>query len=108
MDSISNIYTNNIGVSFRWKGVSSNLTQIIFKDTGFYLSTQQIELFIDKIQHAKLQETCPSCKSILLLTPINSVSLAVSKAELVQIEDLLIGTLFQIKMNDYLNYLCKN
>ena len=48
------------------------------------------------------------CRSILLQTPSNKVSLAVSSVELGQIEDLLRGTLFQLRLNNYLVDICKN
>ncbi|CAM1361005.1 hypothetical protein [Tenacibaculum xiamenense] len=114
MDGIYKIYNNDIGISFRWREVRSNLTQIIFRDTGFHLTTEEIELFIDKICDAKVQGSCVSCeasgscRSLLLQTPSDKVSMAVSISELSQIEDLLRGTLFQIRMNNYLNDLCKN
>ena len=114
MESIYKIYDNNIGISFRWKEVKTNLTQIIFRDTGFHLTLEEIELFIDKICDAKVQKTCKNCeaadgcRSLLLQTPSSKVSMAVSHVELGQIEDLLRGTLFQIRMNNYLNDICKN
>ncbi|TYP99609.1 hypothetical protein C7447_101209 [Tenacibaculum adriaticum] len=114
MEDIFKIYDNKIGISFQWKDVQSKLTQVIFRDTGFHLSVEEIELFIEKIMDAKMQKTCfkceagEYCKSILLQTPSNKVSMAVSLVELGQIEDLLKGTLFQLRMNNYLNDICKN
>ena len=114
MEDIFKIYDNKIGISFQWKEVQSNLTQVIFRDTGFHLSEDEIALFIEKIIDAKQQKTCfrceagEYCKSILLQTPSNKVSMAVSLVELGQIEDLLRGTLFQLKLNGYLNDICKN
>lgn len=113
MDSIYRIYTNDIGISFQWKQ-TSKLTQVIFRDTGFHLTIEEIEIFIDKICDAKLQTPCSSCeaslgcRSLLLQTPSNKVSMAVSKTELSQIEDLFRGTLFQLRMNNYLQDICKN
>lgn len=114
MEQIIKIYDNDIGIAFKWAHIDNDITQIIFRDTGFHLTENEIELFIDKITDAKMQEKCETClrgnncKSILLQTPSNKVSMAVSLVELGQIEDLLKGTLFQIRMNDYLNELCKN
>lgn len=114
MTDIYKIYDNNIGVSFRWIDVNSDLTQIVFRDTGFHLSEQEIELFLEKVADAKAQKRCATCKlgdtckSILLQTPSNRISIAVSKIELGQIEDLLRGTLFQLRLNDYLLDLCRN
>ncbi len=114
MNNIHKIYNNNIGISFKWTHVESNLTQVIFRDTGFHLSEDELECFLEKIEDAKKQKRCPSCKlgenckSILLQTPSNKVSMAVSQVELGQIEDLLKGTLFQLRLNDYIADVCRN
>ncbi|RKF05315.1 hypothetical protein C8N26_0719 [Tenacibaculum lutimaris] len=114
MNGITKIYDNNIGVSFYWEENDSNLVQLIFRDVGFHLTEPEIELFLDKVTDSKLQRNCGTCergkdcRSILLQTPSNKVSMAVSAIELWQIDDLLKGTLFQIRMNNYLNDICKN
>lgn len=114
MDGITKIYDNNIGISFHWKDNNSKLVQLIFRDTGFHLTEEEIELFLEKVTDSKLQKNCATCskgkdcRSILLQTPSNKVSMAVSSIELWQIDDLLKGTLFQLRMNNYLNELCRN
>ncbi len=114
MESIIKIYDNKIGISFCWKDTSTRLIQIIFRDTGFHLTENEIEEFLEKIIDSKNQKNCATCikgencKSILLQTPSDKVSMAVSKVELRQIDDLLRGTLFQMRMNNYLDDLCKN
>lgn len=108
------IYNNSIGVSFQWNHIESDLTQIVFKDMGFNLSEKEIETFINRVKDARNQKKCgtcvagDSCKSILLQTPFSKVSIAISKIELGQIEDLLKGTLFQLRLNSYLWDVCKN
>lgn len=115
MDGIKKIYDNNIGISFHWKETKSNLIQLIFRDIGFHLTESEIELFLDKVIDSKIQRSCATrcsrgknCRSILLQTPSDKVSVAVSSVELGQIDDLLKGTLFQLRMNNYLNDICKN
>lgn len=114
MKDITKIYENTIGLSFVWNDTRTFLTQLVFRDTGFHLTVDEIEIFIEKIYDSKMQTQCSTCeygdncRSILLQTPSNKVSLAVSKIELGQIEDLLKGTLFQLKLNDYLYEVCKN
>lgn len=114
MEEIIKIYENKIGISFRWVNSTSFLTQVIFRDTGFHLTEDELELFLEKIIDSKKQKRCPECpmgedcRSILLQTPSNKVSLAVSSVELGQIEDLLRGTLFQLRLNNYLVDICKN
>ena len=114
MEEILKIYENKIGISFRWLLSKSFLTQVIFRDTGFHLTEDEIEIFLEKIIDSKIQKRCSecqlgeNCRSILLQTPSNKVSLAVSSIELGQIEDLLRGTLFQLRLNNYLTEICKN
>ncbi|MDO6743063.1 hypothetical protein [Tenacibaculum soleae] len=114
MEEIIKIYDNEIGIAFHWKNKSANLIQLIFRDTGFHLTVHEIEVFLEKVLDSKNQKNCATCvkgdncKSILLQTPSNKVSMAVSIIELSQIDDLLKGTLFQMRMNNYLNDLCKN
>ena len=43
MDCIYKIYNNDIGISFRWKEIQSKLIQVIFRDTGFHLTEEEIE-----------------------------------------------------------------
>ena len=112
-DTIYKIYDNRIGLSFQWKK-DANLTQIIFRDTGFHLSIKEIEVFVDKVKQTRLNSAfndCNmgnNCRSLLLQTPINKVSIAVSKKELDEIEDLFKGTLFQLNINYYINSICNN
>ncbi|CAA0157323.1 DUF6686 family protein [Tenacibaculum maritimum] len=115
MENINRVYNNEIGISFFWRDRNySEKVQIIFKDIGFHLTTQEIEYFNKYILEAKLQERCSTCeagrfcRSILLKTPSGKVSMAVSLNELELIEDLLSGTLFQLNLSDYLKDLCKN
>lgn len=113
-EDVYKIYNNDIGISFQWSHIETNLTQIVFKEMGFNLSEQEIEIFIGKISDAKKQKNCATCmagdncKSILLQTPFSKVSMAISKIELGQIEDLLKGTLFQLRLNSYLWDVCRN
>jgi len=113
MDNIYKIYNNSIGLSFQWKK-DAKLTQIIFRDTGFHLSVKEIEMFIDKVKHARLNNSCNdciqgnNCRSLLLQTPLNKVSIAVSINELKEIEDLFNGTIFQLNLNKYLKNIFEN
>ena len=113
MNDVYKIYSNGVGIAFKWQK-DAFLTQLIFRDTGFHLSIDEIELFIEQVQVSKINVPCLDCKlgtncrSILLRTPSSRVSLAVSFKELNQIEDLLNGTLFQLELNEYLQEICKN
>ncbi|WP_442265143.1 hypothetical protein ACSIGC_12465 [Tenacibaculum sp. ZS6-P6] len=113
MEQVKTIYTNDIGISFQWINSKTELTQIVFRDIGFHLTLTEIESFLEFTIDAKFQSRCSECKmgdncrSLLLRTPSNKVSLAVSIIDLGQIEDLLKGTLFQLKFNDYVEKICK-
>ena len=113
MDSIFKIYDNKMGIAFQWQK-KAVLTQVIFRDTGFHLSIDEIELFLYQVALSKMKQPCVGCKlgancrSMLLQTPFNKVSMAVSLNELDEIEDLLRGTLFQLELKAYLDELCKN
>lgn len=116
MEEINRIYYNSIGVAFQWKRDidSSDKVQVIFRDTGFYLSPKEISKFAFHVKQAMARGCCRNCKrrkecrSILLKTPSNIIDLAVSKEELILISDLIEGTLFQLELKDYLNRLCSN
>lgn len=118
MDDIYRIYHNEIGISFQWKQdiVKDNFNkfQVIFRDTGFYLTSEEIKQFASLVAEAKERGCCKGCKaknncrSILLKTPIKKVDLAVSEKELEQITDLIEGTLFQIELDLYINQICSN
>jgi len=113
METVYKIYENKIGIAFQWKK-GAKLTQVIFRDIGFHISLKEIEMFLDKVKHSKLNCSCNDCKlgkdcrSLLLQTPFNQVSIAVSMNELDEIEDLFKGTQFQLKLNNYLDSLCSN
>ncbi len=116
MNEIYCIYRNDIGISFQWKrDIARNnfgKLQIVFRDMGFYLSPDEVGQFYNCIRNARQFERCAECRqheeyrSILLRTPADKVDLAVNVHELRQIEDLIEGTLFQIKLDNYLNQIC--
>ena len=89
------IYHNDFGVAFYWAKEGEVLTarvQIVFKETGFYLSTSEIIKFSAMIGEACAQNNCKSCKAsgqcrrFLLKTPLQQIDLAVSPYELNKIK----------------------
>jgi len=117
MKEVEQIYHNDFGVAFHWKKndeVLKEKVQIIFKETGFYFTPQQIAEFADIIDETCRENSCGSCchrahcHKFLLKTPLNQIDLAVNKTELMQIKDLVEGTIFNINLLDYLGSVCKN
>lgn len=117
MREIEQIYYNDFGVSFHWKKDSMVLTekvQIVFKETGFYLSLNEIRAFAQIIDNTCEEMECSNCchrancHKYLLKTPLQQIDLAVSKNELLQIKDLVEGTLFTMDLYDYINKVCRN
>jgi hypothetical protein len=118
MKEIEQIYFNEFGVAFHWRKndeVLKDRVQIVFKETGFYLSENEIRDFSEiindtcqKLDHCG--ECChrARCHKFLLKTPLKEIDLAVSKNELMQIKDLIEGTLFTIELMEYIDNICKN
>lgn len=106
------IYCNDAGTSFFWRKeneLQTDKVQLIFRETGFYFSRQELKVFqscIDESYH--LNKSCEECQlkndsyKFLLKTPCSPIDLAVSMKELNAIKDLVESTLFKINLNDYL------
>lgn len=117
MKEIEQIYFNDFGVAFHWKKekkVLKSKVQLVFKETGFYLSKEELNIFADNIDITCNELSCGSCEfkrkchKFLLKTPLQQIDLAVSMDELLQIKDLVEGTIFQIQLKDYLDEVCQN
>ncbi len=116
MQEINKIYHNEVGIGFYWKNennVPQRKVQLVFRDTGFYLSLSQLKEFasiLDNTTNQRACNNCPhhDCRSILLRTPASFVELAVNKTELHGIHDLVKGVLFKIEMQRLMDGICKN
>lgn len=116
--NIKLLYKNDFGIAFSWQYDIDNKrplkVQLIFRDTGFYLTQEQLIHFSLQASKATSCEACDSCleehsgRNVLLKTPASEIDMAVSKTELIDIKDLVEGTLFQLRLENYLNALCKN
>lgn len=111
MRDVRIIYHNSLGMAFYWVKEDEVLTdriQMVFKETGFYLSYTEIKKFSGMISEACTKTNCATCgrgnncKRFLLKTPLQQIDLAVSADELDKIKDLVEGTLFQLELEDYL------
>ncbi|MCL6460911.1 hypothetical protein SAMN05444372_101268 [Flavobacterium micromati] len=112
MDAIKQIYYNDFGTSFYWRKhneIILDKVQLIFRETGFYFSTEELKQFNNCIKECfSLNTNCEDCTlknychKFLLKTPCSQVDLAVTREELNKVKDLVEGTLFKIALNDYL------
>ena len=110
---VEQLYHNSFGVAFHWREVNfieKHKIQLIFRDMGFLLSANEVKDFFEDVNHTKAHVSCcescleeKHCRSLLLKTPVAKVDLAVSINELLYIEDLLEGTLFQLQLNNLLD-----
>lgn len=113
---IQAIYYNNFGIVFKWDKTiarDESTVQMVFRDMGFYLTYDEIGTFYNNVHIAKKCLTCKFCakngdkRNILLRTPCEKIDIVVDKHELKSIEDLIEGTLFQLKLDNYIEQLCK-
>ncbi|MFE3848157.1 hypothetical protein ACFX5D_09310 [Flavobacterium sp. LB3P45] len=112
MKEIKQIYYNDSGTSFYWRkedGLVMDKVQLIFRETGFYFTKQELYLFKNCIEDSYIQNKCcedcelkNQCHKFLLKTPCSQIDLAVSMEELNAVKDLVEGTLFKITLDDYL------
>ena len=112
MQAIKQIYYNDSGTSFYWRkdnDVLINKVQLIFRETGFYFSKQELQLFKSCINESYALNSCcddcalkNKCHKFLLTTPCSQIDLAVTMQELNAVKDLVEGTLFKINLDDYL------
>lgn len=115
MQDIDLIYRNRLGIAFCWKGTSKDTTkkvQLIFRDTGLLLSSAELVQFsgnIDKVLSEGQRSLCKDCKekgacrSLLLDSPAPQITFAVSYDEVLDLQDLVSNTLFQLNVDSYLN-----
>ncbi|WP_405330630.1 hypothetical protein [Leeuwenhoekiella sp. LLG6367-2.1] len=110
MKNINIIYRNHSGISFYWKSANDDMlkAQVVFRDTGFYFTVDQLKTFAFQTQVAKTQYTCndcpnpKDCRSLLLKTPSDCIDLAVSKQELDDMQDLLDQTILRMEAQSYM------
>ena len=112
MKEIKQIYYHDSGTSFYWKKedeVVRDKVQLIFRETGFYFTKHELQLFKYCIEESSILNKCcddcelkNKCHKFLLKTPCSQIDLAVSMEELTAVKDLVEGTLFKINLDDYL------
>tara|TARA_R110002051_G_scaffold65839_3_gene119492 strand:- start:6791 stop:7162 length:372 start_codon:yes stop_codon:yes gene_type:complete len=108
MEDINTIYYNDFGIAFQWKrcaGKDFKKVQLVFRDTGLCITQEELFRFSYMIEKALKRSSCcqecsegASCPSNLVQTPIGQLSFAMTKQELKKIDDLIKGTIFQLKL----------
>ncbi|WP_432672233.1 hypothetical protein [Flavobacterium sp. SM2513] len=112
MSITTQIYGNDFGMAFYWNrkdAVQRDKIQLVFKETGFNLTFSELEKFALLISESQSRTNCckdcklkNQCNRLLLQTPAKQIDLAVSIEELEGIQDLVDGTLFKIKVQNYI------
>ncbi|WBL22257.1 hypothetical protein [Zunongwangia sp. HRR-M8] len=120
MEDVDIIYHNNTGISFKWKSGIANSNekrvQLVFKDMGFYLSPEEVNMFSKNIRMAKNSAgNCSHCphselceRNILLKSPLQKMDFVVNAFELNEICDLVEGTIFKMELHNYVEFVSKN
>ena len=118
MTDMNPIYYNQFGVAFQWRrnNIKDILKiQIVFRDTGLLLSKEELIQFSKNIKFTKENNmSCQdcmhneSCKALLVDSPAPQITFAMNTQELNAVDDLVTGTLFQMNLENYLDYLCEN
>jgi hypothetical protein len=118
MKQIEKIYGNEFGMAFFWKKDKSILAdkiQLVFRETGFYLTPDEMQTFIHCIEDSSRRNSCckdcemkSNCEKFLLKTPCAQIDLAVSMEELKSIKDLICGSLFRINLKKHIEGLGRN
>lgn len=112
MEDVNIIYKNDVGLSFIWKrGPVNQLSKVnlVINDMALHLTKNEVLRFSSLIDIAlKRSITCHncehnrSCKSFLLESPIPQISFVMSYKEILSIQDLVKGTLFELGLDSLL------
>ncbi|WP_103864386.1 MULTISPECIES: hypothetical protein [Aquimarina] len=117
MNAIDKIYSNDLGISFFWKQekqIPTPKVQLVFRDTGFLLTLNELKDFSNSCTITYDSQCCNQCKnsqhcrSLLLRTPSEKIDLAVNREELLQIQELINGTIFRVELQDWVKNLSLN
>ncbi len=113
MEDIHTLHYNDFGIAFQWKrnmGKNIYKIQLVFRETGLFLTPQELIHFKKQVLYSlEKRATCndcsskSTCRSLLLETPFNSISFAVSKSDLKLLLNLIEGTLFNLSLNGVLS-----
>ncbi|WP_417885458.1 DUF6686 family protein [Zunongwangia sp.] len=119
MEDVDIIHHNDFGIAFKWKDTvfaDQNRVQLVFKNMGFYLNSEEVALFSDYIKCAKSRSSeCEICsesrnceRKVLLKSPLEKMDFTLNLSELDKICDLVEGTIFKMKLDYYINSVSLN
>ncbi len=110
MKDIHKLYHNDFGISFVWKNCikkDKGLIELVFRDTGLSLKYNDIKTMyatvksvINKSSVCKDCVNNSECRHLLLEIPKIRVCFAMNYFEMMEMLDLLKGTLFQIELRE--------
>ncbi|MEH6406259.1 MAG: hypothetical protein V7767_03175 [Leeuwenhoekiella sp.] len=113
MEHINIIYRNDFGIAFYWnaEGIRQNFTaQLIFRDMGFYLSLDELKSFSYQVIEGLAQSLCNDCphkghcRSLLLKTPSSKIDIAISRTELLDLQDLIDNVIIRMDTKKYMSF----
>lgn len=118
MTDVNPLYVNSFGIAFEWPTTPScrkKKIQLVFRDIGLLLSTEELKQFLKNIQHTEgscsLCKDCgnnDTCKALLVNSPVQQISFAMNVKELKTVKDLVENTLFHVGLNGLLEKLLHN
>lgn len=105
------MYSNSFGIALQWTerfSVEEDQVVLIFKNANLNLSYHELKFFRDEIIEAIERpltccENSKDCSSIMLITPLPNLRFVFSYNELIQLEEVVSGALFQLNLSNYLN-----
>ncbi|KAA5823668.1 hypothetical protein FPF71_13300 [Algibacter amylolyticus] len=112
MDDITVIYRNDFGLVFWWKRCAVEdykKINLVFNNTALHFTALELLTFLQHIETSinKLITTCNSNNQeqlMLLETPAPQVSFVLNYEDLIGIENLVIGTLYELELNTGLKH----
>lgn len=109
MKELEIIYRNEAGVAFYWNNKRDQV-QLVFREIGFCLNLSELKCFQEQVNTSLSEQCCDQCKtestcrSLLLKTPSEKIDLAVSREELLHLNDLFGATILKIEIEEYLQF----
>ncbi|SFD24570.1 hypothetical protein [Algibacter pectinivorans] len=113
MDDITVIYKNNFGLVFYWKRCAAKnykKLNLVFNNTALHLTEVEMLIFSGHIETAlnkliKINNTSDQEHLMHLETPTPQVSFIVNYEELICVQNLVEGALFELELITCLDYI---